>query len=64
MVTTVIVDNEKYNFNVVVLSSDNLPLNQSLFNLFSRNHVIEQSVPHPCVQGIIQTSAIALLFLN
>ena len=48
MVTTVIADIEKCNLNVVVLCSDNLPLNQSLFKLFSRKHVIEQSVPHPC----------------
>ena len=44
MVTTVIADIEKCNLNVVV---DNLPLNQSLFKLFSRKHVIEQSVPNP-----------------
>ena len=48
MVTTVIADIEKCNLNVVVLCSDNLPLNQNLFKLFSRKHVIEQSVPHPC----------------
>ena len=45
MVTTVIADIEKCNLNVVVLCSDNLPLNQNLFKLFSRKHVIEQSVP-------------------
>ena len=48
MVTTVIADIEKCNLNVVVLCSDNLPLNQNLFKLFSRKHVIERSVPHPC----------------
>ena len=48
MVTTVIADIEKCNRNVVVLCSDNLPLNQSLFKLFSRKHIIVQSVPHPC----------------
>ena len=46
--TVVIADIEKCNLNVVVLCSDNLPLNQNLFKLFSRKHVIEQSVPHSC----------------
>ena len=47
MVTTVIAEIEECNLNIVVLYSGNIPLNQSLFKLFSRKHVIEQSVPHP-----------------
>ena len=47
IVTTVIAHIEKCNLNVVEFCSDNLPLNQNLFKLFSRKHVIERSVPHP-----------------
>ena len=48
IVTTVIADIEDCNLNVVVLCSDNLPLNQNLFKQFSSKHEIKQSVPHPC----------------
>ena len=60
LMTTVIAGIEKCNLNVVVLCSNHSPINQNIYKLFSRRHVIEQSVSHPCTPIVVYSSFLIL----